>query len=168
MNIINKLVLVLGLVGVVAYAETVSPYSKPTSAIGAMRDLRDINGDNLQEFLKNSAPVKPLKVEPAPSPVAMLHNGPAIFLTLGVPAALADVARSNHPAAQTSNAASKKINFSDDAATVNPKHVSIAAIKNPLLQNAANMTNAMPPAVWLLGFGLLGMAGISRRKKTSE
>jgi hypothetical protein len=99
--------------------------------------------------------------------VAKLHNGPALFLKLGVPADLANVARNGEQAAQPSNGEAKKMNFTGDG-ELTTKPVVIAAIKNPLLQDAASMTKSMPPAVWLLGFGLLGMAGISRRKKTVE
>jgi hypothetical protein len=165
MNIINKLGLMLCLVGVVAYAESVTPYSNPSAAPLSIKDIRTINGDNVQEFLKNSAPIKPLKIEPAPSPIAKLHSGPGIFLTLGVPASLADAVRAPAQAQQPGKDEEKKINFSGDDQPTHPKPAAQAAIKNPMLQNAASMTNAMPPAVWLLGFGLLGMAGISRRKK---
>jgi hypothetical protein len=150
------------LAGTVAYAESVTPYSSTTAAPNPIKDIRDINRDNVQEFLKNSAPVKPLKIEQPLSPIAKLHNGPGIFLTLGVPASLADAVRDT---VQPQQPEAKKINFSGDDQPPNIKPAALAAIKNPLLQNAASMTNAMPPAVWLLGFGLLGMAGISRRKK---
>ena len=165
MNIINKLGFLLGLAGAIAYAESVTPYRNPSAATPPVKDIRTINGDNMQEFLKNSAPIKPLKIDPTPSPVAKLHNGPGIFLTLGVPASLADAVRSPAEAQLPGKDEVKKINFSGDEQPANPKPAALAAIKNPLLQNAATMTNAMPPALWLLGFGLLGMAGISRRKK---
>jgi hypothetical protein len=168
MNIINKLGFLLCFVGVLANAESVTPFNHSAAASKSIKDVRDINGDNIQAFLKNSAPVKALKIEPTPSPIAKLHNGPSIFLTLGVPASLADaVVRMTSPAQQSAQPEVNKVNFSGDEAPNSVKPVAMAAIKNPLLQNAASMTNAMPPAIWLLGFGLLGMAGISRRKKIS-
>ncbi|MGB8337243.1 MAG: hypothetical protein WCD07_02970 [Burkholderiales bacterium] len=155
------------MIGTAAHAESVTPYSNPSKAPKATKDLLEINGDNLQTFLKNSAPVRPLKIEPTPSPVAKLHNGPAIFLTIGVPASLAEAVRTvNTQTQQPATVETKKMNFSGDNEPINAKPVSIAAFKNPLLQNAASMSDAMPPAVWLLGFGLLGMAGISRRRKS--
>ncbi len=167
MNNINKLGFLLYFVGVMACAESVTPFNNSTAASKSIKAVRDINGDNIQAFLKNSAPVKALKMEPTPSPIAKLHNGPAIFLTLGVPASLADAVRMNTFVQQSAKPDVNKINFSGDEAPNSVKPVAMAAIKNPLLQNATSMTNAMPPAVWLLGFGLLGMAGISRRKKIS-
>jgi hypothetical protein len=164
MNIINKLLFLLCLAGVMAHADSVTPYSPPSAILKPIKDIRDINGNNVQTFLKNSAPVMPLKVAPAPS-IATLYNGPAIFLTLGVPAELAHMVRRSEQTQPSAQAEDRKINFSDEDAPTNVKQVTVAAINNPLLQNAASMSNAMPPAVWLLGFGLLGMAGISRRKK---
>jgi hypothetical protein len=161
MNLINKLMVLLCLVGVVAYAETVTPFNNTASSAKQIKDVGDINADNIQAFFKNSAPVKPLKLEPIPSPIAKLHSGPAIYLMLGVPASLAESVRADMSGKQ----GNPKINFSGEDAPINAKPVAVAAIKNPLLQNATSMTNAMPPAVWLLGVGLLGMAGISRRKK---
>jgi hypothetical protein len=160
MNLINKLTILLCFVGAGAYAESVTPFN---TGVKQIKDVRNINADNVQAFFKNSAPVKPLKLETTPSPIAKLHNGPAIFLTLGVPASLAETVRSNNPSPTKSD--NQKMNFSGEDAPINAKPAALAAIKNPLLQNATNMSNAMPPAVWLLGVGLLGMAGISRRKK---
>ncbi len=166
MNIFNKLTLILCLAGATAYAESVSPFNPATAAPKAMKDIRAINGDNVQTFLKSSAPVMPMKVAPATSAVAKLHSGPAIFLKIGVPANLADVVRVSDNNPLPSKAETKKLNFSEqdlDAPT-GLKAPAVASIKNPLLQNAGDMTKAMPPAVWMLGVGLLGMAGISRRK----
>jgi hypothetical protein len=165
MNVINSLLLLLCLTGGMAHADSVTPYSPPSAIPKPIKDIRDINGSNVQTFLKHSAPVMPLKVEPAPSPIATLHNGPAIFLTLGVPAELAHMVRRSEQTQPSAQAEDRKIKFSDEDAPTKVKPVTVAAINNPLLQNAASMSNAMPPAVWLLGFGLLGMAGISRRRK---
>jgi hypothetical protein len=166
MNIFSKLAFILCLVGVAAYAESVSPFNQAAASRKPFKDIRDINGENVQTFLKSSAPVMPLKVEPAISAVAKLHSGPAIFLKMGIPANLSDVVRVTDNSPLSSKAEPTKINFNDDLRDApNPlKAPVVAEIKNPLLQNATNMTNALPPAAWMLGVGLLGMAGISRRK----
>lgn len=164
MKAISNLLFLLLFAGVYAQAESVSPYS-PSSNAKSIADIRTINGDNVQDFLKKSARIVPLKMEPMPSPIAKLHNGPGIFLTLGVPAELASAMRKVEPSLPA-DMGNKKINFSGEDAPSMTKTNTVAAIKNPLLQDATSMGNAMPPAVWLLGFGLLGMAGISRRKKS--
>ncbi len=152
--------------GTAVYAESVSPFTSAAASRKPIKDIRDISGDNVQAFLKASAPVASLKLEPAPSAVAKLHTGPALFLKIGVPANLAEVVRVSDSSQLPANAGLRKVNFNDDARDMPAvlKAPTVAAIKNPLLQNAADMTKAMPPAVWMLGVGLLGMAGISRRK----
>jgi hypothetical protein len=170
-NLINKLTIIFCLAtGASALAESVTPFSRSQeTASSALDKISNINVVNAREVFRDSGPMVGLSPAKTPSPLENLQRGPGIQLAMTIPTDFAQFAVN---AKMVKAKTTKEINDKAQPAIEQPG--SRGQLK-PTNQNVPVPVSAhkpaplssfsLPPAMWLLGSGLLGLVGISRRKK---
>jgi hypothetical protein len=165
-NIINKLTFVLCLAaGANVFAESVTPFSR-TQETPALNNVNRINAVNAREVFRDSAPMAGVISAKAPSSLETMQRGPGIQLAISIPnleqfALNAKMAKAKP--LKDNGAKARPVML--DAQTEQKPAGQNALPRAPVQKSAPISSLTLPPAMWLLGSGLLGLVGISRRKR---
>ncbi len=154
------------------HAASVSPFVADSSAKPLpITDITTITPQNARALLRESAPVVTFSPLVTPSPLANLENGPALSLKLAAPAELENLGKKNSQREDVATPKPTKLNSAPQE--VLGTRLVNAFVATPLIASVQDKSSRtgddpLPPAVWLLGIGLLGLVGISRRDRVPQ